>query len=139
MQLDWSPDHWSRASWIFLGPYFRGPPDMGLPGNLEWVVSAPNIAESVLGTPMRLINVPWAKQLPTARVAATMARRHLERSPDDVHAEDARDWLQGYERKRGNWIGALEMEEGRPDADLGKLAELREKYWKNATRCITIH
>jgi hypothetical protein len=122
-----SRDRWSRVSWVFLGSFFQGPRDIGLPAHLEWVVSAPSIAESVLGTPMRLINVPWAKSLPSARVAATLARRHLERNPDDPRSADVRDWLEGYETKRGNWIGALELEEGRSDADLAELAALREK------------
>lgn len=120
-------DRWSRLSWVFLGPFFQGPGDLGLPAHLEWVFAAPSIAESVLGTPMRLINVPWAKSLPSARVAATLARRHLERNPDDPRSADARDWLEGYETKRGNYIGALELEEGRPDAELSELATLREK------------
>ena len=118
---------WDRAAWVFLGPFFRGPRDIGLPGPMEWVVSAPSIAESMLGTPMRIINVPWAKSLPSARVTATMARRHLYRNPGDVRTPDVRDWLQSYETKRGNWIATLELEEGKPDASLEKLAELREK------------
>jgi hypothetical protein len=118
---------WDRTSWVFLGPFFRGPRDIGLPGPLEWVASAPSIAESMLGTPMRIINVPWAKALPSARVTATMARRHLYRNPGDARTDDARDWLQSYESKRGNWIATLELEEGKPDARLEKLAELREK------------
>jgi len=116
-----------RASWIFLGPFFKGPNDLGLPGPMDWVVAAPSIAEAMLGTPMRLINVPWAKSLPSARVTATTARRHLARNPEDPRSEDVRDWLQGYERKRGNWISVLELEEGKPDPDLQVLAEMRER------------
>ncbi len=118
---------WERVRWVLMGPFYRGPRDRGLPGPLEWVIEAPSIAESVLGTPMRLINLPWSKALPSSRVTAVLARNHLQRNPDDPRSQDARDWLLGYEKKRGNWIAALAMEEARDDAELSMLAEYREK------------
>lgn len=118
---------WERVRWVLMGPFFRGPPDQGLPGPLEWVIQAPSIAESVMGTPMRIINVPWAKALPSARATATLARRQMQRNPEDPHSAEARGWLQHYEKKRGNWIATLALEEDREDADLHKLAEYREK------------
>jgi hypothetical protein len=120
-------DRWNRAKWIFVGPFFAGLPDRGLPAPLEWVVDAPSLAETLFGTPMRLIQLPWARALPSARVAATFARRHLARRPRGAHSEEVRDWLETYESKRGNWIAALALAEGRPNADLAHLAELREK------------
>jgi hypothetical protein len=76
---------------------------------------------------MRLINVPWARALPSARVAATFARRHLRRQPSGAHSEEVRGWLEDYEKKRGNWMAALSAAEERPGANLQELAELREK------------
>jgi hypothetical protein len=102
-------------------------PDRGLPGPMEWLVDAPSVAESLFATPMRLINVPWARSLPSARVAAAFARSHLRRRPSGAHSEEVSGWLEGYEKKRGNWIAALAVAEERPDADLRELAELREK------------
>jgi hypothetical protein len=122
-----SRDRWNRVKWVFFGPFFAGVPDRGLPGPIEWIVDAPSVAESIAATPMRLINVPWAKALPSARLAAAFARRALEREPEGPRAEEVRDWLQAYESKRGNWIGALAAAEKRPDADLADLAELREQ------------
>jgi hypothetical protein len=122
-----SGDRWNRVKWLFLGPFYGGLPDRGLPGPLEWLVDAPSLAESLFATPMRLINLPWARALPSARVAAAFARRHLERQPRGARSEEVRDWLEGYERKRGNWMAALAAAEGRPDPDLRELAELREK------------
>ncbi len=119
-------DRWNRFKWVWLGPFFGGVPDRGLPGPLEWVADAPAILEHVGGTPMRLINLPWAKALPSARVVATAARRHLEREPRGPRADDARGWLTSYEKKRGNWIAALRVVENGPDPDLGEVAELRE-------------
>jgi hypothetical protein len=122
-----SDDRWNRVKWVFLGPFYRGLPDRGLPGPMEWLVDAPSIAETLFATPMRLINVPWAQALPSARVAAAFARRHLQRRPSGARSEEVRDWLEAHERKRGNWMAALSAAEGRPDADLRELAELREK------------
>jgi tetratricopeptide (TPR) repeat protein len=122
-----SRNRWDRAKWVFLGPFFQGMPDRGLPGPLDWVVDAPSLAEALLGTPMRLIHVPWAKALPAERVAAAFARRDLMRHPNGPHAEEVRDWLQGYELRRGNSIAALGVAEQRRDVDLEQLAELRER------------
>jgi hypothetical protein len=133
-----SHDRWQRAKWVFVGPFFRGMPDRGMPGPLEWIVDAPALLEQVGGTPMRLINLPWAKSLPSARVAATAARNHLARDPEGEHADIARDWLEAYERKRGNWVAVLQLNEDRPDADLAEIAELRElaagQYLRAAVR-----
>ena len=65
---------WNRFKWVLLGPFSDGIPDRGLPGPLEWIFDAPALAEHIGGAPMRLINLPWAKALPSARVTATAAR-----------------------------------------------------------------
>jgi hypothetical protein len=122
-----SGNRWNRTKWVFLGPFYGGLPDRGLPGPMEWLVDAPSVAESLFATPMRLINVPWARALPSARVAAAFARSHLRRQPNGAHSEEVRGWLEGYEEKRGNWMAALSAAEEKPDPDLRKLAELREK------------
>jgi hypothetical protein len=122
-----SRDRWQRFKWVWLGPFFRGMPDRGLPGPLDWLVDAPALMEHVGGTPMRLINLPWAKALPSARVAATAARNHLAHEPEGARADIALDWLEGYERKRGNWAAVLQLHEAMPDTDLADIAELRER------------
>jgi hypothetical protein len=118
---------WDRFRWVFFGRYFAGVPDRGLPGPMEWIVGAPSVAEAVIATPMRLINVPWARALPSTRVTAALARGHLERDPHGTHSLEVRDWLGSYERKRGNWIAALALAAEDSDADLMEIAELREK------------
>jgi len=122
-----SRDRWNRARWVLLGPFYRGVPSRGLPMNFDYVMAAPSIAESMMGTPMRLLNLPWAESLPSARVTAIMARRHLERHPEDPRNDEIREWLLEYEIKRNNWIAALDLEESRPDADLALLAQYREQ------------
>jgi len=117
---------WDRVKWVFMGPFYRGARDRGLPRPLEWVLQAPALAEVMMGTPFRLINVPWARSLPSSRLAAVRARRHLKRHPRDDHSEDVRDWLESYELYRGNYVAALQLMENSPNPELEKLAELRE-------------
>lgn len=127
-----------QAKWVLFGPFFQGPRDRGLPGPLEWIVDAPALFENVGGAPVRLINLPWAESLPAARVVATAAREHLARDPHSERGQEARDWLEDYERKRTNWVAVLNLHEARPDPDLEELAELRElaaeQYLIAATR-----
>lgn len=122
-----SGSRWARVRWVLLGPFYQGLPDRGLPRPLEWMVDVPQLAQAVAGTPMRLINVPWEKPLPAAQQAAVAARRHLRRHPTGAHSAEVRDWLEAYESQRGNWVAAYSAAEGRPDADLRHVAELREK------------
>jgi tetratricopeptide (TPR) repeat protein len=116
-----------QTKFVFLGPFFRGMPDRGLPGPLEWLVGAPSLAESMFATPVRLINAPWMQQLPSEHRAAIAGQRHLEHHPQGFHSQDTRDWLIAYQKERGNWMGALVLAEGEPDPDLTELAELRER------------
>jgi len=120
-------DRWSRFKWVVLGPFSNGLPDRGLPDPLEWIFDAPALVEHIGGTPMRLLNLPWAKALPSARVTATAARRHLEHEPRGPRADAARKWLERYEKKRGNSIAALRLVEAGPNPDLSEVAELRER------------
>jgi hypothetical protein len=85
------------------------------------------VLESVAITPLRLIQLPWSKSLPSARVASVHARRYLERHPQGERAAELRDWLESFEEKRENWLGALTVAEGRPAVGLERLDELREK------------
>ena len=112
---------------MWLGPFYAGLPDRGLPDPLSWLVDAPALVEHVGATPMRLINLPWSEALPSARVAATAARNHLSRESAGPRADAARSWLQDYERKRENWVAVLELEEQRPGAELSEIAALREQ------------
>ena len=133
-----SHDRMQRAKWLLFGPFYRGPMDRGLPGPLEWIVDAPALVEQMGGAAMRLINLPWAESLPSASVAATAARNHLARDPHSERGEEARDWLEAFERKRTNWVAVLRLEEARSELDLEELAELRElaaeQYLLAATR-----
>src|SRR5204863_28623 len=60
------------------------------------------------------------------------ARTYLAANPDGAHAEELRDWLLGFERHRENWVGALRVAEGDPDASDAELDVLRERAAEQA-------
>ena len=75
-------DRVNKAKWVFLGPWARGPADRRLPGPLEWVIDLPAIGQTLLSFPMRLLQVPWMRSMPSARLAAVYGRHYLEHHPD---------------------------------------------------------
>jgi hypothetical protein len=76
---------------------------------------------------MRLIQMPWSKSLPAARLAAHYAYRYLERRPDGEHAAAVRDWLDGFESGRGNWVATYALAQQQTGVSIELLDELREK------------
>jgi tetratricopeptide (TPR) repeat protein len=117
---------------VIAGPFYRGPPDRGLPEPISWVMDMPSIAESLMGTPMRLIQLPWTKSLPSAHLAAHYGRRYLGRHPDGKHAAEVSEWVESFEKKRENWIGAYRLAERRPGVEIEQLDEYREKAAEQA-------
>jgi len=76
--------------WVLFGPYYRGVPDRNLPKYVNWAFGASQAAESIMGSPMRLIQMPWTKSLPTARRAAHYGHRYLAQRVDRGLREEAR-------------------------------------------------
>jgi len=116
-----------KAKWILLGPWSLGPPDRRLPKPIEWAIDLPAIGQTVVGFPMRLLQLPWMKSLPTARLAAVYARHYLELNPDGEQSAEVRDWLSSFESKRDNWIAVYNLALQDINADPGELAKLKEK------------
>ena len=54
-----SRDRRQRALWVLFGPFFRGPPDRNMPMPLGWAIDLPAMAQTVTGSPMRLLQLPW--------------------------------------------------------------------------------
>jgi len=117
-------DRAQQASWIFFGPLAAGPPERDLPRPLEWLIQLPSFFEVLTSLPNRLIQYPWLSPWPFGREPAAYARSYLAHRPKGVHAQEVRDWLQGYEESRGNWVGALEVAE---QGGTGDLATIREQ------------
>ena len=119
-------DRRNRALWVLVGPFYAGVPDRHLPGPLEWLFAAPSIAQSMMSTPLRLLELPWLGAMPSTLAVAVSARDYLASSPDGVHAAVVREWLVDYEGERNNWIGALSVAQTARGADLVELDRLRK-------------
>ena len=128
-----SQDRKNRAKWVILGPWSRGPPDRRLPRPLEWVIDLPAIGQTMIAIPMRLIQLPWMRSMPTARLAAVYGRRYLELNPEGERTGEVRGWLSAYERKRDNWIAVYNLALQDLNFDVDELGELREKAAEQAT------
>ncbi len=121
-----SRDRRNRAVWVLVGPFYAGVPDRNMPEPLEWAFDAPSIAQSMMSSPLRLLQLPWLGAMPSTLTVAVSARDYLARYPEGKHAEVAREWLVDYEGERGNWIGALAVAQTEPEADLAELNRLRK-------------
>lgn len=128
-----SQDRKNRAKWVMLGPWSRGAPDRRLPGPLEWVIDLPAIGQTMVAFPMRLMQLPWMRSMPTARLAAVYGRRYLELNPEGERVAEVRGWLSAYERKRDNWIAVYNLALQDLNFDVDQLVELREKAAEQAT------
>jgi hypothetical protein len=88
--------------------------------------------ESLMGSPMRLIQMPWMKSLPAASRTAHYGHRYLERFPDGEHATEVSKWIEGFETKRGNHVGAYRIAERRSNSTIEELDEYRKQASEQA-------
>jgi hypothetical protein len=124
-------ERWSTASWVMLGPLAE-PPERGALGAIEYLLDLPWKVQGALVFPIRLIQLPWRPSTPGAAEVAVHGRRYLDASPHGEHSDEVRDWLESFEEHRENWVGALRVAEGRPDASDAELDVLREKAAEQA-------
>ena len=115
-----------RALWVLVGPFYAGARDYRMPEPIEWLIQAPSIVQSMMSTPLRLLELPWIGALPSTLAVANAARDYLARTPDGAHADVVRDWLVDYEAERKNWVAALGIAQTAPDADVEELDRLRK-------------
>jgi hypothetical protein len=127
-------DRRTRALWVLFGPFESKRPAASGAGVVEGVLALPAFAQATLTLPLRLIQWPWMPPPRTAKVTAVQARRVLDRHPSPERTTEVRDWLEGYERGRRNYVGALRVAESRPDAEPEELSELREEAARQALR-----
>jgi hypothetical protein len=114
------------ALFVVAGPWFRGPPDRGLPAPVEWLLDLPALPQVLLGSPIRLLQLPWTDPMPAELAAAIQAKRYLARFPRGEHAGEVAAWLGDFEADRGNAIGALHAARLAPAPDAAELRELEE-------------
>lgn len=129
-QRSQSKDMKNQAAWILFGPLAKGPRDRDLPRPIEWLVDLPTYVEMFTSLPNRLVFFPWMQPWPFGKAPAHYARLYLERNPDGHHVEEVASWLQGWEERRGNHVGALEAARLRPEIDADELEALDEKAAK---------
>lgn len=125
-------DRWGMARWVLLGPFAGRPFDTDIASLGELLLTLPAIAQTAFVLPFRVIQLPWTPPPETSRVTAVQARRYLAHRPYGDRADEVRDWLGDYERKRGNWVAALSVAEGALDADAAEIEGLREKAARQA-------
>lgn len=125
-----SRDRKNQASWVVFGPLANGPRDRDLPRPLEWLVDLPTYFEAITSLPNRLLFFPWMKPWPFGKVPSVYGRLYLEMDPRGDHVDEVASWLQGWEERRGNYVGALETAKLRSDVDADDLEELDEKAAK---------
>ncbi len=111
-------DRLTTTRFVLTGPARL--PEPTPDGVAIWLLDLPGLASTLLSMPIRLIETPFLPPPPTARTTAVQARRYLELHPHGVHADEARAWLEDYERARGNHVAALRIAEERqpPPEDL---------------------
>jgi hypothetical protein len=114
------------ALFVVAGPWFRGPPDRGLPAPVEWLLDLPALPQVLIGSPIRLLQLPWTDPMPAELAAAIHARSYLARYPRGTHAAEVSAWLSDFEADRENAIGAWHAARLAPDPDADALRELEE-------------
>ena len=119
-------DRRNRAVWVLVGPFYGGAHERNLPEPLEWMFDAPTIAQSMMSSPLRLLQLPWLGALPSTLAVAVAGEDYLALHPQGAHAHEVRAWLIDYESERKNWIGALAVAQSDPEADLAELDRLRK-------------
>ena len=122
-----SRDRWGRFRWLWVGAYRNGPMIKSLPMSLSWLIELPSMAQSLIGLPIRLVQWPFEKPLPSARITAVHARRYLALREDGFHVDELRSWLIGFEAQRGNFVSAHMVALEARDLSHKKLAKLEKK------------
>jgi hypothetical protein len=101
-------------------------------GLAEWLIRLPSRLQAVVTMPLRAAQLPFVPHPSSATVTAVQARRYLALRPGGQRAEEVREWLEDYERRRQNWLGALRVAKERAEPRGREIEDLREKAAKQA-------
>ena len=124
-------DRRGQTVWVLLGPAAVRP-EWSLTGVAEWLIRLPSRLQAVVTMPLRAVQAPFAPPPRSATVTAVQARRYLALRPGGQRAEEVRGWLEDYERRRQNWLGALRVAKERAEPRGREIEELREKAAEQA-------
>ena len=131
-------DRKQRASWILLGKHARGPTRRGLPWPLEWILSLPGFATSLVTMPVRLLQYPGARPRFGGGVLYA-GRRYLARFPEGQHAEEVHRELEGLYAIREHWSQALKHHRARANPDPKRVATYRERIAERTLDAAELH
>ncbi len=126
-------ERWRTTRWVLLGP-LTARPERGALGFTDYLLDLPWRIQGATLLPVRLLQLPWRDATPGAAETAVHARAYLAANPRGAPAQEVRDWLEEFERDRENWVGALRVAEGRPNARDAELDVLRERAAEQALR-----
>ncbi|MEE8581441.1 MAG: hypothetical protein V3T33_07615 [Myxococcota bacterium] len=114
-------------AWHVLGGWSAGPRYHAMPAALAYLIDAPQIAQTIVTSPLRALFSIATPKPDFERPAALLAYRYLARNPDGRHTRQLVAWLFDYEKGRGNWPAALRLSDLRPGFDEVERKELVEK------------
>lgn len=118
-----------QVRWLLLGDFTSRVKSRDLPKPLEWAIGISSLPGIVSNLPSRIIRFPWVR--PKRRSPAVFARKYLARNPKGSQSKELIKWLEKFEVKRGNFLGAFRFAKRR-DAGEGHLAKLKEKAGQQA-------
>jgi hypothetical protein len=85
------PKRWRTTRWVLFGPLWKVRSASAL-GAVEYLLDLPWRVQGAL-LPIRLIRLPWRPSTPGAAEVAVHARRYLDASRAETHADKFADWL----------------------------------------------
>ncbi len=127
-------DGYLRTRWILFGPYAQGAKEKDLPRVIEWILDVPHFFDAVTGMPQRILQYPWMKPWPFGRVPYRFAQDYIREYPEGPHANEVLRWIEKYEKRRGNSIGALRVARQRTPDATRKLKKLENKASNQALK-----
>lgn len=130
-------DRGERASFVLFGAMKDGPRDLDLPRPIEWLIDGPSFVGTLGGIPQRLAQD--VMKPPVATRPAVHARNYLRRYPEGEYADEMREWLIDFEKKRDNWVAAYALLQRSKDVDENELTKFREKAAEQALESVDRH
>jgi tetratricopeptide (TPR) repeat protein len=119
-------DRRNRTMWILLGSRADGPPKLGLPRPVEWVLGLPGMVIAFVTQPLRLMQYPSVRPRFGGPVLHS-GEAYVARFPHGAHADEVHAELEALYATRRQWSRALEHHRERSDANAETVARYRDQ------------
>ncbi len=126
-------DRGNRAMWILLGSRANGPPKLGLPRPVEWVLGLPGMVIAFVTQPLRLMQYPSVRPRFGGPVLHS-GEAYVARFPHGAHADEVHAELEALYVTRRQWSRALEHHRERSDANAETVARYRDQIAERTLR-----